>query len=68
VYRFSFWSPLNSIRSIRPFCLRLWPPGRQRKLALTACMRKLLILLKAIAHRGMPWRGPTGVAVPCAVI
>jgi hypothetical protein len=39
-----------------------------KKLALTTCMRKLLILLKAIAHRGVPWRRPTSVAVPCAVI
>ncbi len=48
---------------IRPFYLRLLATGKPKKLALTACMRKLLIILNAIAHRGMPWRSPASVAV-----
>jgi len=48
---------------IRPFYLRLLATGKPKKLALTACMRKLLIILNAIAHRGLPWRSPTFAAV-----
>ena len=53
---------------IRPFYLRLLATGKRKKLALTACMRKLLIILNAIAHRGMPWRSPANVAVTGAGI
>jgi len=53
---------------IRPFYLRLLATGKPKKLALTACMRKLLIILNAIAHRGMPWRSPASVAVTGAAI
>jgi transposase len=53
---------------IRPFYLRLLATGKPKKLALTACMRKLLIILNAIAHRGMPWRSPATVAVTGAAI
>ena len=53
---------------IRPFYLRLLATGKPKKLALTACMRKLLIILNAIAHRGMPWRSPANVAVTGAAI
>jgi transposase len=53
---------------IRPFYLRLLAIGKPKKLALTACMRKLLIILNAIAHRGMPWRSPASVAVTGAAI
>jgi transposase len=51
---------------IRPFYLRLLATGKPKKLALTACMRKLLIILNAIAHRGRPWRGAAIVVVPGA--
>ena len=53
---------------IRPFYLRLLATGKPKKLALTACMRKLLTILNAIAHRGLPWRSPTGAAVIAAGI
>ena len=53
---------------IRPFYLRPLATGKPKKLALTACMRKLLIILNAIAHRGMPWRSPATVAVTGAAI
>jgi transposase len=30
--------------------------GKPAKVALTACMRKLLIILNAMARTGVPWR------------
>jgi transposase len=53
---------------IRPFYQRLLATGKPKKLALTACMRKLLIILNAIAHRGLPWRSPASAAVNAAAI
>jgi transposase len=40
---------------IRAFYLRLRAAGKPAKVALTACMRKLLIILNAIARSGTPW-------------
>jgi transposase len=53
---------------IRPFYQRLLATGKPKKLALTAFMRKLLIILNAIAHRGLPWRSPASGAVNAAAI
>jgi transposase len=53
---------------IRPFYLRLLATGKPKKLALTACMRKLLIILNAIAHRGAPWRSPVNMAMTTAAV
>jgi len=41
---------------IRAFYLRLRAAGKPAKLALTACMRKLLTILNAIARDGAPWQ------------
>jgi len=41
---------------IRAFYLRLRVAGKPAKVALTACMRKLLIILNAMARSGTPWR------------
>jgi transposase len=41
---------------IRAFYLRLRAAGKPAKLALTACMRKLLIILNALARSGAPWQ------------
>lgn len=41
---------------IRTFYLRLRAAGKPAKVALTACMRKLLIILNAIARSGTPWQ------------
>jgi transposase len=38
------------------FYLRLRAAGKPAKVALTACMRKLLIILNAIARSGTPWQ------------
>jgi general secretion pathway protein F len=35
---------------------RLYPRGKAKKLAITACMRKLLVILNAVLARGTPWR------------
>lgn len=53
---------------IRPFYLRLLATGKPKKLALTACMRKLLIILNAMAHRNTPWRNPASMAVNGAAV
>ena len=40
---------------IRAFYLRLVAAGKSKKLALTACMRKLLVILNAILKQQQPW-------------
>lgn len=41
---------------IRAFYQRLCQAGKAKKLALTACMRKLLTILNAMLKKGTPWR------------
>jgi len=41
---------------IRAFSQRLCQAGKAKKLALTACMRKLLTILNAMVKSGTPWR------------
>lgn len=40
---------------IRTFYERLVAAGKPKKVALTACMRKLLVILNAMARQGTPW-------------
>lgn len=40
---------------IRAFYLRLLQAGKPKKVALTACMRKLLTILNAMMRSGQPW-------------
>ena len=40
---------------IRAFYQRLLAAGKPKKLALTACMRKLLVILNAMLKHGSPW-------------
>lgn len=40
---------------IRSHYRRLLAAGKPKKLALVACMRKLLVILNAILHTGTPW-------------
>jgi len=42
-------------RVIRDFYLRLCSAGKRKKVALTACMRKLLTILNAILKHRIPW-------------
>lgn len=41
---------------IRKFYERLIKHGKEKKVALTACMRKLLVILNALMHTNQPWR------------
>jgi transposase len=43
---------------LRAFYQRLLRAGKAKKVALTACMHKLLLILNAIIHSGTPWRQP----------
>lgn len=45
--------------AIRAFYARLCEAGKPKKLALTACMRKLLTILNAIVAHGTPWQSPS---------
>jgi transposase len=42
---------------IRAFYQRLCAKGNAKKVALTACMRKVLTILNAMQKSGTPWRG-----------
>lgn len=42
---------------IRAFYQRLCAKGKAKKVALTACMRKLLTILNAMQKSGTPWQG-----------
>ena len=44
---------------IRDFYQRLLAAGRPKKLALTACMRKLLVILNSMLKHRSPWRDLT---------
>jgi transposase len=44
--------------ALRAFYLRLLAAGKAKKLALTAAMRKLLVILNAILRDRQPWRAP----------
>jgi transposase len=41
---------------IRKFYQRLIQHGKEKKVALTACMRKLLVILNAMVRTNQPWR------------
>lgn len=47
---------------IRAFYERLRAAGKPAKVALTACMRKLLVILNAIARSGTPWQPARALA------
>jgi transposase len=52
--------------TIRTFYERLCAAGKAKKLALTACMRKLLTMLNAMARSKTTWRSlPTGAQDSC---
>jgi transposase len=45
--------------SIRAFYTKLCAAGKPKKVALVACMHKLLLILNAILRQGTPWSVPT---------
>ena len=44
---------------VRDFYQRLLAAGKSKKLALTACMLKLLVILNTMLKHGSPWRSLT---------
>ena len=44
--------------TIKEFYERLRARGKPKKVALVACMRKLLLILNAILKNRTPWRSP----------
>ena len=50
---------------LREFYARLLAAGKKPKVALTACMRKLLIMLNAILRQQLPWNPEFAGNVPC---
>ena len=40
---------------IREFCQRMLAAGKSKKVALTACMRKLLVVLNSMVNSGQHW-------------
>jgi len=51
---------------IRAFYRRLCAAGKAKKVALTACMRKLLTILNAMVKHHTPWRyAPSPIMGPC---
>jgi transposase len=46
--------------TIRAFYERLCAAGKPKKVALTACMHKLLLIANAIVRQRTPWRAPAG--------
>ena len=46
----------NSV--IRPFYQSLLKRGKLKKVAIVACMRKLLVILNAMVRTKQPWREP----------
>lgn len=58
VRRVLYMAALSATRSnpkIREFYQRLIKQGKEKKVALTACMRKLLVILNAMLHSMRPW-------------
>jgi transposase len=47
------WNPV-----LKPYYLKLRAEGKPPKVAIVACMRKLLSILNAIAQTGRPWASP----------
>lgn len=69
VRRALYMAALTGIRFnpvLKAFYQRLRGRGKEGKVALTACMRKLITILNAMLRDGRPWQPPTAahIAVP----
>ena len=56
-----YMATLSAIRSnpiIRTHYLKLLSKGKKKKVAITACMRKLLVILNAMVRDNQPWYYP----------
>ena len=63
-----YMATLSAVRynpTIRVFYTRLRAAGKQPKVAMVACMHKLLIIMNAIIKSGKPWQADYG-AIPVA--
>ena len=61
VRRVLYMATVAAVRSnptIKTFYFRLRTNGKHAKPALTACMRKLLVILNAMLHNKTPWQTP----------
>lgn len=61
VRRALYMAAITAIRcnpAIKPFYQRLIAEGKEKKVALVACMRKLLVIANAIVREGQPWAPP----------
>lgn len=47
---------VRSNNAIKAFYLRLVGAGKPKMVALTACMRKLIIIINAMIRNNEPWR------------
>jgi len=51
---------------IKAFYERLLERGKAKKLALTACMRKILVILNAMVRQNQPWQLPENLQPLCS--
>ena len=51
---------------IRDFYQKLLAAGKAKKVALVACMRKLLVILNSMLKHGCPWRDMSPAVVDCS--
>jgi transposase len=56
---------VRSNPTIRAFYLRLRTNGKHAKPALTACMRKFLVILNAMLHHKTYWQSPSLTSPTC---
>lgn len=65
IRRVLYMATISAIRFnpiIREFYQRLCATGKPSKVAIVACMRKLLVILNAMVRDGEPWRCPAAQA------
>ena len=51
---------------IRDFYQKLLTTGKPKRVALVACMRKLLVILNSMLKQGCPWRDMSPAVVDCS--
>ena len=51
---------------IRDFYQKLLATGKPKRVALVACMRKLLVILNSMLKHGCPWRDMSSAVVDCS--
>jgi transposase len=64
LYLAAFAGAIHHNRSLKEFYKRLVARGKPHTLAVTACTRKLVILIEAVFERGTPWENREGMPCP----